>query len=144
MSLAQTYCYPGVIAGVPEAYHGVQPASSVGPLCAVAYTDDRVTPLCPCALPPPGGGALGWTLVALILSAFGVYLMVGVGYGRYTYHGQSGEALEEHAGWVGKTGLLLSSPVPDGKSSLTPSSHPHWSAWEQLPGLVADGWDFVL
>ena len=67
------------------------------------------------------GGGSGWTITILICVAAGLYVSGGVGYTRYS------------------TGHF---PGTDGDGGLL-SSHPHYSAWGQVPGLVQDGVRFT-
>lgn len=108
----------------------------ITPTTCDAFDDDCCSPAflaqcttnpaaCPPAPPGPGPnpdnpdeeqtGDNGWTITILLLVSFTIYVLGGVGYVRYI-------AKKEDSGQP-----LL-------------HSHPHYEAWQQLPGLVSDGY----
>lgn len=133
---SNVYCLPGVIDSSPElAYTGVSVTPSSQPTCGVAYTDDRVLPLCPCAVVPPGG--VGWTITTLILVGCSAYVVLGVLYGRYS---RATPAEKNENGFLS----TIMTAATDSRSTIVPSAHPHFNLWLDLPGLMSDGFDFFL
>jgi hypothetical protein len=80
---------------------------------------------CPPPPPAPGpgepgedeeeGGGRGWTITILLLVSASLYVGGGLGYVRYVSKEEDG-----------------------GKPLL--QNHPHYSAWQEVPGLVSDGY----